>query len=75
MKNSSTILFVLVVFFFISSSGERKKCFDGWTCLGEDKCKVKCMAKHKGVGTCNLYTIPSFPAPGASYICDCKFDC
>ncbi|OAP11178.1 LCR40 [Arabidopsis thaliana] len=74
MKNSS-ILLVLVFFFFISSSGEAKTCSDGWTCVGEDKCKVNCMAKHKGVGTCTLYIIPSFPAPITSYICDCMFDC
>ncbi|VYS58330.1 unnamed protein product [Arabidopsis thaliana] len=78
MKNSS-ILLLLVVFFVISSSvGEAKTCSDGWTCLGpkeEDKCKENCLAKHKGVGTCNLYTIPEFPAPITYYMCDCMFDC
>ncbi|CAL9219630.1 unnamed protein product, partial [Arabidopsis halleri] len=57
MKNSS-LLFILIVVFVISSSengkmiGEAKKCSNSWICEGDEKCKEKCMADYKGNGTC-----------------------
>ncbi|KAG7583045.1 hypothetical protein ISN44_As08g025900 [Arabidopsis suecica] len=77
MKNSS-ILFVLIVVFVISSSenqkmvGEAKKCKAGWACSGEDICKEKCMAKYNGVGTVTYF---SFPPETITILCDCLYDC
>ncbi|KAF2614892.1 hypothetical protein F2Q70_00009611 [Brassica cretica] len=50
--------------------GEAKKCFAGWTCEGEDECREKCIADHKGDGICDLFT--AFPVPKQ---CLCQYDC
>lgn len=50
--------------------GEAKKCFVRWTCEGEDKCREKCIADHKGNGICDLFT--AFPVPKQ---CLCQYDC
>ncbi|ESQ49583.1 hypothetical protein EUTSA_v10022226mg [Eutrema salsugineum] len=77
MKMSfSSFLLVLIVVFLISFSenkkmvGEANKCFDGWACEGEDNCREKCMAEHKGNGICDLYTPPLVPKQ-----CLCHYDC
>ncbi|CAN8260413.1 unnamed protein product [Cochlearia groenlandica] len=77
MKTSfSSILFVLIVIFFISSSGnkkmvgEAKKCFDAWNCEGEEKCKEKCISLHNGDGLCDLPVSPFAPNR-----CFCQYDC
>ncbi|WZY83324.1 hypothetical protein YC2023_029708 [Brassica napus] len=73
----SSILLILIVIFITSSGignnkmvGEAKKCFAGWTCEGEDECREKCIADHKGDGICDLFT--AFPVPKQ---CLCQYDC
>lgn len=51
---------------------EAKKCHDGWKEDDENKCKNKCMAKYKGVGT--LHVI-AYPPETTIVMCDCEFDC
>ncbi|KAG2316164.1 hypothetical protein Bca52824_019286 [Brassica carinata] len=72
----SSILLILIVVFITSSSdnnkmvGEAKKCLVRWTCEGEDKCRQRCIADHKGNGICDLFT--AFPVPKQ---CLCQYDC
>ncbi|VYS56336.1 unnamed protein product [Arabidopsis thaliana] len=81
MKNSS-LLFILIVVFVISSSengimiGEAKKCSNSWICEGDEKCKEKCMTDYKGNGTCYYPSPPSKQHPEFFYpTCWCGFDC
>ncbi|CAH8306102.1 unnamed protein product [Eruca vesicaria subsp. sativa] len=71
----SSVLFVLMVVFIISSSGnkkmvgEAKDCFDTWTCEGGRRCREKCAALHKGTGWCTL------PSPYVPAQCNCYYTC
>ncbi|KAG2272885.1 hypothetical protein Bca52824_067440 [Brassica carinata] len=72
----SSVLFVLMVVFIISSSGnkkmvgEAKNCFQTWTCEGGKKCREKCTAEYKGIGRCDEITAPIVPPQ-----CNCYYPC
>nr|VDD47341.1 unnamed protein product [Brassica oleracea] len=73
----SSVLFVLMIVFIISSSvgnkkmvGEAKDCFQTWTCEGGRKCREKCTAKYKGIGRCDEIIAPIVPPQ-----CNCYYPC
>ncbi|CAN7107822.1 unnamed protein product [Brassica rapa subsp. narinosa] len=77
MKTSfSSVLFIFMVVFIISSSGKKMvgeagDCYEWWMCKGEEQCRGKCKDEYKGIGRCDKLS----PGPGIPRGCNCNYHC
>ncbi|KAF3502287.1 hypothetical protein F2Q69_00045637 [Brassica cretica] len=77
MTSFSSVLFIFMVVFIISSSGNKKMvgeagdCYEWWTCKGEEQCRGKCKDEYKGIGRCDELS----PGPGIPRGRNCNYHC